>query len=241
MKTSQHKYKNIKTVFFDVGNTLLFFNLKQVREILNESGYRIPLEKLRHAEGKSKETVDALVLTKSNILNDRHRAILYYKNMLSYLSGIHVKDMTRIAKQLRKKDVSDGLWNKEIKGTRSVLSALKQRNFRLAVISNSDGRVGKLLDDKKLTGYFEVVVDSAKLGVEKPDPRIFRHALQRMNAKPEHSLYIGDFYSIDVLGARRAGMKPLLIQPFPYYQHPPCATIKSLSELLTLLPHRSDN
>lgn len=239
--TAHRRYKNIKAVFFDVGNTLLFFNLNQVREILKENGYRIPLEKLRRAEGKSKETVDALVLTKSSILNDRHRAILYYKNMLGFLDAIRAKDMTKIAKQLRKKDVADGMWNKETKGTRSVLRAIKQRNFRLAVISNSDGRVGRLLDERKLTGYFEVIVDSAKFGVEKPHPDIFLHAAKRLCVKPEECVYVGDFYSIDVLGARGAKMKSILLQPRPYYRHPRCATIKSLSELLTLLPRRSDN
>lgn len=236
MNTNHHKYKNIKAVFFDVGNTLLFFNLKEVQRALREKGHRVPVEKLRYAEAKAKEIVDHLVLTKSDVLNDRRRAILYYKSILGYLDGIPDKDITHIAKKLRKKDKEVGLWMVMEKNAKKVLHELKKRKYRLGVISNSDGRVEQLLDELKLTPYFEIIVDSAKFGMEKPAPEIFRHAASSLGVKPEHSIYIGDFYSIDVLGARGVGMKPLLIKPFPYYKHPRCATIKSLSELLSLLP-----
>lgn len=231
----------IKAVFFDVGNTLLFFNLRRVQTCLRENGYRIPLEKLHFAEGRSKEKVDALVLEKSALLNDRHRAILYYKEMLSHLSVISDGHILSIARQLRKEDKADGLWNDMIPGTKQVLRALKKQGYALGVISNSDGRVGRLLDENKLTPFFEIIVDSAKLGIEKPDPRIFHHACSALNIQPRRALYVGDFYSIDVLGAKSAGLNPILLQPRPYYRHPRCKTISRLSELLTLLPHRSDN
>ncbi len=236
MKTLSKSFRCVKAVLFDAGNTLLFFNLKEVQRALKESGYTLSIEKIRYAEAKAKEKVDELVLTNSDILNDKHRAILYYKTLLSRMDGISEKHKIKIAKHLRKKDRKEGLWTVAARGSKKVLSILKKRNFALGVISNSDGRVGRLLDEAGFSRHFKVIVDSAKFGVEKPHPDIFLHAAKQLRVKPEECVYIGDFYSIDVLGARRVKMKAVLLQPHPYYQHPPCTTIKSLTELLSLLP-----
>lgn len=230
-----NSYKHIKAVFFDVGNTLLFFNLRRVQTCLRENGYRVPLEKLHFAEGRSKEKVDALVLEKSALLNDRHRAILYYKEMLNHLAQISDGELLSIARQLRRMDKTEGLWNAMMPGTKQVLRALKKQGYVLGVISNSDGRVGRLLDENKLTPFFEIIVDSAKLGIEKPDPRIFHHACSALQIQPRHAIYVGDFYSIDVLGAKSAGLNPILLQPRPYYSHPRCKTIRALAEIPSIL------
>src|SRR2546423_15622480 len=59
----------------------------------------------------------------------------------------------------------------------------------------------------------EFVLDSSAIGVEKPDPRIFRMALERSGLAPDEAVYIGDIYSIDVVGARAAGMQAVLLDP----------------------------
>ena len=74
------------------------------------------------------------------------------------------------------------------------------------MVSNSDGRVEQALAAAGLRHYFDVVIDSALVGVEKPDPRIFHAALEALGVAPEEALYVGDLYDIDVLGARAAGL-----------------------------------
>jgi FMN phosphatase YigB (HAD superfamily) len=78
-------------------------------------------------------------------------------------------------------------------------------------VSNSDGRVAQALESAGLGEHFEVVVDSKLAGVEKPDPRIFRAALDRLGIEPAAALYVGDVYEVDVVGARAAGLDAALI------------------------------
>ena len=81
----------------------------------------------------------------------------------------------------------------------------------LAVVSNWDDRLGRLLTHLDLIGYFDAVVFSAAIGVEKPDPRIFRYALELLDVAPEEALHVGDDQRQDVEGALAAGMHALLL------------------------------
>jgi putative hydrolase of the HAD superfamily len=94
--------------------------------------------------------------------------------------------------------------------TRALRAA--RRVFRtVAAVSNWNVYLETFLKDIGLRDYFEFVVVSDVVGAWKPDPRIFRIALRRARARPENALYIGNSYHEDVLGARAAGIKPLLI------------------------------
>jgi HAD superfamily hydrolase (TIGR01509 family) len=106
-----------------------------------------------------------------------------------------------------------------------------QSEYRLAVISNADGHIDRVLQHAGLTGFFKKVIDSGLAGYEKPDPRIFQAALQRMGARPERSLYVGDIYAIDARGATLAGMHSLLLDPNGVYDGWDVARIAALSEL----------
>ena len=88
-----------------------------------------------------------------------------------------------------------------------TLQGLRARGLRTAVVSNADGRVEALLRAAGLGAHLELVVDSHYEGIEKPDPEIFRRALARMGVRAERAVYVGDIYSIDVVG--RAGRRPL--------------------------------
>ena len=70
-----------------------------------------------------------------------------------------------------------------------------------------------ILTELGLAKHLDFVLDSAEVGVEKPDPRIFRIALERAGVDPAHALYVGDLYSVDVLGARAVGMEAVLLDP----------------------------
>jgi putative hydrolase of the HAD superfamily len=83
----------------------------------------------------------------------------------------------------------------------------------LGVISNADGRVRRQLEMAGLAPFFEVIVDSAEVGVSKPDPAVFRLALQRLGVAPTDAVYVGDIRRVDVEGARAAGMRALWLAP----------------------------
>ena len=84
----------------------------------------------------------------------------------------------------------------------------------LVVVSNSDGSIGRGLAEVGLRPYFSAVVDSAEVGFEKPDPRIFEHAIRHAGVSGRRALHVGDLYDADVAGARAAGVHAVLLDPF---------------------------
>ncbi|HET7042441.1 MAG TPA: HAD family hydrolase, partial [Gemmatimonadales bacterium] len=105
------------------------------------------------------------------------------------------------------------LWSGVGPATIPALRRLRERSVPLGVVSNSDGRVQEALEAAGFGGLFGVVVDSKLVGFEKPDPRIFLPALAALGVAPAEALYVGDLYEVDVVGARRAGMAAVLLDP----------------------------
>ena len=108
------------------------------------------------------------------------------------------------------------LWVQAIEGAVRGLAALHARGVRIGVVSNSDGFVESYLDRAGLLDYIDVVVDSQLVGVEKPDPRIFRCALERLGIEPDgvpFVPFVGDRYDVDVLGAQAVGLRGILFDP----------------------------
>ena len=93
-----------------------------------------------------------------------------------------------------------------------TLAALRRRELRLAVVSNWDPGLEHLLERMGLRAAFRVVVGSADVGVAKPDPRIFRLATDALGVAPEQTLHVGDLYDYDIVGARAAGLIPVLVE-----------------------------
>jgi putative hydrolase of the HAD superfamily len=121
----------------------------------------------------------------------------------------------------------------------ACLDALAARGFRLGVVSNSNGRVRSLLEAAGLAAPLGCVVDSGVVGVEKPDPRIFAIAAERLGAAPAACVYVGDFHSLDVLGARAAGMYGVLLDPLGVWDGVAAPRVASLTELVARLPARA--
>ncbi len=90
-----------------------------------------------------------------------------------------------------------------------ALAALAGARLRLAVVSNWDERLPRLLAALGLAGAFEAVVVSAAVGFEKPHPRIFETALERLALAPSEVVHVGDHEIEDVEGARAVGMAAL--------------------------------
>jgi putative hydrolase of the HAD superfamily len=115
-------------------------------------------------------------------------------------------------------------------GTRESLQRIGKR-YPLAVISNADGKLTAVLERCGIADCFVSITDSGVIGCEKPDPAIFQAALRSMNAEPERSLYVGDVYSVDYLGATRAGMQAMLFDVAGAYRGNGLPRVESLEEL----------
>ncbi len=91
------------------------------------------------------------------------------------------------------------------------LRQLRDEGIRLAIISNWLWEAPELFHEVGLAAHFEQLIVSARLGYDKPHPEIFRRALELMDVSPEQAIHVGDSYPADVLGARAAGITPVLI------------------------------
>jgi putative hydrolase of the HAD superfamily len=104
-----------------------------------------------------------------------------------------------------------------MEGAREALDGIAALGLRRAVVSNSDGRAEWHLEQCGVREGIEFVVDSHLVGVEKPDPRIFHIALERLGVAAGRALYVGDIRSVDEAGAREAGMRFVLLDPHGDY------------------------
>ncbi|MDH5643693.1 MAG: HAD family hydrolase [Gemmatimonadota bacterium] len=118
---------------------------------------------------------------------------------------------------------------------RAVLPELKQAGYFMAVVSNRNEPFHELLVSHDISEFFEFSLAAGEVDSYKPDPAVFIHALERANMRAEESLYVGDNYYADVVGARRAGLEPVLYDPTGIFPEADCATIKSFHELLSVI------
>jgi putative hydrolase of the HAD superfamily len=101
----------------------------------------------------------------------------------------------------------------------------------IAVISNADGKIDVVLERCGIRDCFASITDSGIVGHEKPHAAIFELALREMKAGPAESLYVGDVYSVDYIGARNAGMEAVLFDVAGAYRGDKFARVESMAEL----------
>jgi HAD superfamily hydrolase (TIGR01509 family) len=109
------------------------------------------------------------------------------------------------------------LWRKVPDGLVAAVGELRARGVPVVVVSNSEGQLQALFDNLGLGDAFDLVIDSHHVGVEKPDPRIFAPVLARFGVPAADALHLGDTWATDVVGARAAGLRVGLIDPFAHY------------------------
>ncbi|MEX0874275.1 MAG: HAD family hydrolase [Actinomycetota bacterium] len=106
-------------------------------------------------------------------------------------------------------------WNVVIEGALAAIATLHELVRHVAIVSNSDGSVERLLRSLGVIGSsIETVIDSHITGVAKPDPAIFELALRSLGVEASRALHVGDSVRFDVVGARAAGVRPLHLDPY---------------------------
>jgi putative hydrolase of the HAD superfamily len=214
----------LKAIFFDVGNTLLFPDRLHILAPLHQQKLTPSLEQWHAIERKTKKEFDEIL--KHDGRSDQSFWYLFYSHLLEEF-GVHddalrdaLVDATRISAN----------WRDIRPGTRETLLRLRRR-YPLAVISNADGKIGDVLTRCGIADCFASITDSGLVGYEKPHPAIFEAALRGMDAAAEQSLYVGDMYSVDYLGATRAGMQAILFDVSGAYRESGLPRVESLEEL----------
>lgn len=134
------------------------------------------------------------------------------------------------------------LWVRVADGCREGIARLAETGVRLGIVSNADGVMGARLRERELVQVgpglgveIDCVIDSGDVGVMKPDERIFKIALDAMGLEPGDAWYIGDMPAIDVVGAKRGGLRPFILDPLgihPSDEYTPVPSLAALAELV---------
>jgi putative hydrolase of the HAD superfamily len=225
-------------VFFDAGNTLLRMNYAVIARQLAGHGIHVTPEQIQRAEWRARVRLDAEVLarfTAGSSTESGSTAGSYLRYLLEGL-GVTAEPMVRsIAAWRRSYNVPVGLWNVADPDAEPMLRLLREAGLGAAVISNSNGSVRSILASLGLTRYLDFVLDSFEVGVEKPNPRIFELALERAGIGPREAVYVGDLYSVDVLGARAVGIPAVLLDPGACWGERDCPAAADLPGAVRLI------
>ena len=209
-------------VFFDVGNTLLFPN--RTRMLAPLPADRHPtLEQWQALERRTKQEFDRGMISGKV---DHGFWWTFHTHLLTQL-GTHNDN---VRNKLVENTQNSANWDQILPGTREALDRIRQE-YAIAVISNADGRIDAVLGRCGIVDCFRCITDSGVVGHEKPHPAIFAAALQTMHADPAESLYVGDVYSVDYVGARNAGMQAVLFDVAGAYRDRDCPRVESLADL----------
>jgi HAD superfamily hydrolase (TIGR01549 family) len=222
-----------RAILFDAGNTLLEMNYAAIARYLAGRGHAVSAADVLGAELRARVRLDqALSSGVSTESGETHG--LYLRYVLLHLGIGDEGEVQAIAGWRRHYNPPVGLWNQAHPEARAALRRVKQAGLIAGVISNSNGSVRAILEETDLAGELDVIIDSGVVGVEKPDPRIFEVALEQAGVPAGAARYIGDLYSVDVVGARRAGLKAVLLDPRGYWGPRDCPRARGLDDALNL-------
>ena len=209
----------LEAVIFDAGGTLVRLDFEWMAQVVGEAGVTTDAATLRRAEVDGRRAYDH-----SRRLPDLATAPLggpgdirrYFGGMLEAV-GLPAARIDAVIDRFIERERSAGLWTHPMEGARAAVEAIGALGLRRAVVSNSDGRAEWHLQHTDVRAGLEFVIDSYVVGVEKPDPAIFRLALERLGVAAPRALYVGDIRSVDEAGAAAAGMHFVLIDPTGSY------------------------
>lgn len=235
----QNKRKKTRAVLFDAGNTVVFPRVDLMAAILNRLGYPATMDDFYQAEREGKQRLDDWLWPQIRSGNVPAKADYYYwtEYLRALVERVSVPEAKQQAVAL---ELAEGFkeittWSRVFPGAVDYLKSLRQRGYRLGVVSNSLGLIERQLNAVGLAECFEFILDSHYVGFEKPSPEIFRLALAQSGAEPSEALFVGDLYSTDVGGAENAGLTGVLIDWVGAYSQVHVPRITALHELDALL------
>jgi HAD superfamily hydrolase (TIGR01549 family) len=166
-------------------------------------------------------------------------------SLLRVLESGTTRQVHRIRQSLRPTDKAlaevreyqrvTNLWEQVPNFVEPTLRALRGQGLRLGVVSDANGTLRLAFERIGLAPFFDVIVDSAEKGMEKPDPRLFELALRRLGAATDGTFHAGDMYHVDVVGARGAGLSAVLVDEAGVRADVDCQCIRSIAELPAML------
>jgi HAD superfamily hydrolase (TIGR01509 family) len=231
---------SIRTVLFDLDGTLVFYepdSFDLISAFCAEIGQPLDAEDERRGRRTRHEYfVDPVIRDQLRSLSEGEFWQHFNRHLLEAV-GIQ-GDLERLATEVTARVADlESTYHCPRAGC-ETLTGLRARGYGLGLITNRENvtRFHELLGQMGLWSYFDLVLAAGEVGVHKPDPGIFYAALERIGSTADQALYVGDNYWADVLGARRAGVTPVLFDPDRLFPEADCLILERIEDLLTWLP-----
>ncbi len=230
----------VSTIFFDLDGTLVFHqpdSFDVISAFCADIGQPLSAETERHGRRIRHEYfVDPIIRDQIDGLSSDEFWRHFNRHLLEAL-GVQ-GDLDSLAEEVTVRFQALELQYHCPEVGCHTLTELRARGYRLGLITNRRNveRFYELLDHMALRPYFDMVLASGEVGIIKPEPGIFDAGLERMGAQASQSIYVGDNYWADVVGAERAGMTPVLLDPHRLFPEVECLTLERIDDLLTWLP-----
>jgi putative hydrolase of the HAD superfamily len=224
---------DIEAVLFDAGGVLLLPDPTVLAPLLAPYGADTSVESLTRAHYAAMRSQDV----DGQVHDDWH----VYDKAYVKACGIpeHERDEAAVILGATR---TAHLWRWPIVDSVVALRSLHEAGVPIGVVSNAAGQIEAVLGRFGVCQVGEgegvpvvIIVDSTIVGVAKPDPAIFSFALDVLDVKPECIAYVGDSYANDVVGARAAGMRPFLLDPYDDHAGADYDRISAVAELLDLV------
>jgi len=219
-------------LLLDAGGTLVFPDQDLIARVVAEEGGTVDPERVYEAHFRMLHQYDSRIRETSEPLSISFRD--FFGDILMQ-AGAPERAVARAVERLLARHEEISLWTYTKPWVAETLDVLKRNGMRMSVISNSDGRVRDQLAASGIAPHLEAVFDSAIVGFEKPDPRLFLHALKELGLGPNEALYVGDCYHIDVVGANRAGIGAVHLDPLGCFGDWPGTHIRDIRALPGLI------
>lgn len=229
---------DVEAVFFDVGGTLVYGELGRTDTLLAALrwiGYDLTRDQVVEANNHARRAVSR----RRRRYADRLKPAEASRMWLDHLAESLELDLRGEALEAALDDAT-----REIEARTEVmidpdagglLSVLRSRGFRLGVISNWTRDLREYLEKRDLARYFDTIVASEAVGSSKPHREIFLRALSAVNCSPKRAVHVGDDYWADVVGARRLGIRAILVDREGDSPHDDCLVVGGLGEIRDLL------
>jgi putative hydrolase of the HAD superfamily len=222
----------IRALIFDAGYTLLEMDYAQVTGFLRSRGHVVDEPAVVDAERRARLRLDAEQAARAT--RERTGEGRYVRYLLEHLGIADDAERRAVAEWRRGFNEPIGLCHRADGQARKALQAARDAGAAVGVISNSNGSVRLALERAGLAAYLDFVIDSSVVGVSKPDPRIFRLGVDAAGAGPDATVYVGDSYFVDVVGARKAGLGAVLFDPGRLADSRDCVVAAGLSDAVAL-------
>ena len=225
-----------RAIFFDAGNTLIRIDYAAIAAQLATLGARVAAEDLQRSEWRARVRLDDELFAGGRVSTESRTTLGRY--LEHTLAGVGITDeptLRAMANWRGRYNPPVGIFNTAEPAAAGALAAARAAGLVTGVISNSNGSIAGLMESLGFLPSLDVVLDSGVVGVEKPDPRIFRLALERARVEARDAVYVGDLYSIDVLGARSVGMSAILIDPGACWGARDCPAVPDVAAAVRLV------